>query len=139
MLMSKFVRRAGRWAAALVVVAAAAGCRPAARTAATPDDGVPLVITNHDYFDVGVYVQAAEGVQGYRIATVTGFSSAKVTVRRSLLERGSSLTLMLHAIGTAYSWTSPSIVLYSDDVARLDIYSDANGDLHRCAFYTRSM
>lgn len=139
MLVSKLARTIRTAATCLTIAIAATACRPQVQPAPSSSDDVPLLITNHDYFDVSVYVQPPGGVQGFRVATVNGFGTRTVRVRRALLERGTEITLQVHALGTSYSWTSQSITVDSHDVARLDVYSDANGDLHRCALYARAM
>lgn len=139
MLMSKMARLALRLGACLAIVGSGAACQRLVTPEPVPVPEVPLVITNHDYFDVAVYAVLMDGVRGPRIATVNGFSSRTVHVRKDLLEHASTLVLEVHAVGTAYSWTSPAMSIDSDDVARLDVYTDSNGDLHRCAFYARAM
>lgn len=139
MLMSRLARTVRAAATCLTISIAAAACRPQVQPTPSSSDDVPLVIMNHDYFDVSVYVQPADGVQGFRVATVNGFGTRTVRVRRALLERGTEITLQVHALGTSYSWTSQTITIDSHDVARLDVYSDANGDLHRCSLYARAM
>lgn len=130
--------RAIRWtsrAAVLIVgIAMADGCHQRGRQYARPT--IPLEVHNYGFFDVVVYALRSEAGSRIRLATVSGNSSARLSVAETSLQPGGVLRLYLHAIGSTRSWASPAVSVSSGTVACLDIYSDRDGNLSRSVFYT---
>jgi hypothetical protein len=59
-----------------------------------------------------------------------------LAVRQSDLQTGGLLVLRLHAIGTNRSFVTPAVTVGPETHPRLDIYSDASGNLSRSVLYT---
>jgi hypothetical protein len=124
---------------AIAAVIAAAGCHRHGASARVPEPNVVLVVRNDGVFDVTIYALPSGSTEPrYRLGMVTGASTMTIAVPRHSLQASGALTLMLHAIGARGSWVSPSIVVPDGGTARLDIISDAFGDVSRSAFYAVS-
>ena len=111
------------------------GCRALMRPGITPPK-IPLMVHNNGFFDVDVSAVQSGGGNGARLGTVTGNSTASLSVRQTDLQTGGILVLRLHAIGTNRSWVSPAVSVGPETHPRLDIYSDAGGNLSRSVLYT---
>lgn len=122
--------------AAGTMLVAGAGCRRSIGQGPTPSSPVPLFVENHGYLDVAVYAMRSASGPHTRLGTVTGLSKMQVVVPYTELQSGGTLMLYLHAIGSAGSWVSPSVMVSADDAAVLEIYADASGDLSRSVLYT---
>jgi hypothetical protein len=121
------------WAA--VLLAAGDGCRALKRPGIAPPK-IPLMVHNNGFFDVDVSAVQSGGGNGARLGTVTGNSTASLSVRQTDLQTGGILVLRLHAIGTNRSWVTPAVSVGPETHPRLDIYSDASGNLSRSVLYT---
>ena len=111
------------------------GCRALKRPGMTPPK-IPLMVHNNGFFDVDVSAVQSGGGNGARLGTVTGNSTMSLSVRQTDLQTGGILVLRLHAIGTNRSWVSPAVAVGPETHPRLDIYSDAGGNLSRSVLYT---
>jgi hypothetical protein len=118
-----------------LVIAAAGGCRAFKVRGASPPR-IPLTVHNNGFFDVDVSAVQSGGGSGARLGMVTGNSTAALAVRQSDLQTGGLLVLRLHAIGTNRSFVTPAVTVGPETRPRLDIYSDASGNLSRSVLYT---
>lgn len=96
---------------------------------------VPLVIRNRSYFDINVYVHRAANSPGRRVATVSSGSQGRFKVSNADLQAGSLLMLGVRAIAGRSAWVSQSLAVGNNVIARLDVMSDATGDLGRTVLY----
>lgn len=117
------------------VLTVGGGCRALKRPGVSPPR-IPLMVHNNGFFDVDVSAVQSGGGNGARLGTVTGNSTASLSIRQTDLQTGGVLVLRLHAIGTSRSWVLPSVSVGSETHPRLDIYSDASGNLSRSVIYT---
>jgi hypothetical protein len=97
-----------------------------------------LIVDNRTGSEVVVYALPSTRSVGYRLGNVGSFATATITVPRSAFQGSTDMVVRVHAIGGARDWTSPRISLNEDLVARLDVRSDARGDMSRSAFYAAS-
>jgi hypothetical protein len=97
---------------------------------------IPLTVHNNGYFDVDVNAVQSSGGNGARLGTVTGNTTASLSIRQTDLQTGGILVLRLHAIGTNRSFVTPAVSVGPETHPRLDIYSDASGNLSRSVLYT---
>jgi len=96
----------------------------------------PSSARNNAFFDVVVYALSSVDLDSrVRLATVTGHSEMRVRVTPSALRPGGILVVYLHAIGSRYSWTSPSLTVDPALDARLDIFANPDGSLSRSSLY----
>jgi hypothetical protein len=121
--------------ATLVVVAATGSCRAFKLPGVSPPR-IPLTVHNNGFFDVDVSAVQSGGGSGARLGMVTGNSTAALAVRQSDLQTGGLLVLRLHAIGTNRSFVTPAVTVGPETHPRLDVYSDASGNLSRSVLYT---
>lgn len=119
---------------AVALLASALACAGRGKPG-TPQPDIPLVVHNSAFNDVIIYAVPSGADTRVRIGNVTGNSDARFSVRRSLMRAEGILVLNLRAIGSRYSWTTPSLSVQQGDAACLDIFADASGDLSRSAFY----
>lgn len=118
-----------------MLIAVGGGCRALKRQGISPPR-IPLTVHNNGFFDVDVNAVQSGGGNGARLGTVTGNSTASLSVRQTDLQTGGILVLRLHAIGTSRNWVSPAVSVGPETHPRLDIYSDASGNLSRSVLYT---
>jgi len=131
-------RGRGRGLVAVVAFAVmASGCFWKGKSVQPAPAPVQLEVSNRGFFDVDVYAvpSSAGAGLGTRLATVSGFSTAQITVLRRHLQPGGVLMVRVHAIGTNGSWLSPSLSVLPGDHVALDVYSNADGTLSRSQFY----
>lgn len=123
--------------ALLSTVAISQGCHRGNQQEPAPVNGpITLYIRNNAYFDVNVYALPSTGVNPrVRLTTISGNSSAQVTVRSTSLQPGGQLVVYLHPIGTRYYWTSPPVQVQSDVAACLEIHANPDGNLSRSSLY----
>ncbi|HVA57666.1 MAG: hypothetical protein WBQ26_00660 [Gemmatimonadaceae bacterium] len=127
--------RRGAVIVAAVFAVAAAACFRKGKGVEPARQPVVLVVNNRGFFDVDVYALSSSGASAARLATVTGFSVARLVVQPNLLQPGGVLQVRLHPIGTLVTWVSPSLQLSDGEHAQLDVYSDANGNLSQSVLY----
>jgi len=128
-------RRVAAALAAVALLAVGGGCsRPLPRDE-PPREPLPLLVRNHGFFDVSVDLMGSGGARGRRIATVTGYSSVELTVRWIDLQPPHALAVRVHAIGTRFTWFSPSVAVGPGMTSYLDVYSDHDGDLNRSSLW----
>ena len=101
-----------------------------------PDKAFPLVVRNRTFATMNIYaLPTAGGTTGRaRITTINGFTEDTVSVPRRFLQASGVLVIFLHAIG-GRSQVLPSLPLAPDEMAVVEIYADANGDLSRSVIY----
>lgn len=131
-------RGMGRGLVAVAAIAVlASGCFWKGKGVQPAPAPVQLEISNRGFFDVDVYaVTSSSGAgSGTRLATVSGFSTAQITVLRRHMQPGGVLMVRVHAIGTNGSWLSPALSVSPGDRVALDVYSNADGTLGRTQFY----
>ena len=121
--------------ATMAVGAAGAGCNALRRPGITPVR-IPLTVRNNGYFDVDVNAVQSSGGNGARLGMVSGNTTAALSIRQTDLQTGGILVLRLHAIGTNRSYVTPAVSVGPETHPRLDIYSDAGGNLSRSVLYT---
>jgi hypothetical protein len=118
-----------------VSLVGAAGCRRTGQQAPWPAP-VSMQVRNNAFFDVVVYALPTVDLNSrVRLATVTGHSETRVTVSQTALRPGGVLVVYLHAIGSRFSWTSPSLTVDPELDARLDIFANPDGNLSRSSLY----
>ena len=128
-------RRVEATLAVAAMLAVGSGCSRPLRLDEPPPEPLPLLVRNHGFFDVVVDLVGAGGARGRRITTVTGYSSAQLTVRWIDLQPGQVLAVRVHAIGTRASWYSPGVAVHAEMTAYLDVYSGQDGDLSRSSLW----
>lgn len=97
---------------------------------------IPLIIRNRSYFDINVYVHRAVNSPGRRVGTVSSGGEGTFSVSSQDLQAGSMLMLGVRAIAGRSAWVSPALAVGGNKViARLDVNSDAGGDLGRSVLY----
>ncbi len=121
---------------ALALGLAATGCFLRNQRRGPEPAVIRLVVSNRSYFDVDVYVMRSASGPAYRLDTVAGNGEVELRVKTTDLGSAGELILQLHAIGSRYTWTSPSVAVDEGVVAHLEIYSDASGNLNRSNLYT---
>jgi hypothetical protein len=129
-----------RLAAAAIVAAAIAvsSCHQYSEdTIAPAPQRIDLVVRNDGFLDANVYVALPNGQRGARLGTVTGFSSARLSIRPSDLHGGNVLVLRVHGIGSRGDWLSQAVILQPPDYAELALMSDASGDYRFSNLYPR--
>ncbi|HUX35088.1 MAG TPA: hypothetical protein VMV51_14540 [Gemmatimonadaceae bacterium] len=124
--------------AVVAIAVVASGCFWKGKGVQPEPAPIQLEVSNRGFFDVDVYaVASSSGAgSGTRLATVSGFSTAQVTVLRRHLQPGGVLMVRVHAIGTTGSWLSPALSVLPGDRVALDVYSNADGTLSRTQFYS---
>ncbi|HVZ78993.1 MAG TPA: hypothetical protein VG818_13505 [Gemmatimonadaceae bacterium] len=121
---------------ALLIALLASGCQWFSRGTTPQAPPVSLVVHNYGFFDVNVFALQTDAGPALRLGTVTGLSSAELTVRSTMLRPGRILVVQVHAIGTQYTWTSPAVGVNEGELARLDVYTDPDGNMSRSTLYT---
>jgi len=102
-------------AALLVALPAAASAQSTTPTQSTTPD-MYVVATNNGYLDAHVY--AVQGGQVQSLGMVTGLSSAKLKLPRTMVEWGGDVQLLVDPIGSAEGYlSSPIPVTRGDEVA----------------------
>lgn len=131
-------------AALLFMASACAKNIPVGETSSSSASGIladttgniPLIIRNRSYFDINVYAHRSVGSPGRRVGTVSSGSEGTFSVSSQDLQSGSMLMLGVRAIAGRSAWVSPALAVGGNKViARLDVNSDANGDLGRSVLY----
>jgi hypothetical protein len=76
-----------------------------------PQQAIILEVRNHSFFDVDIFALPSPASETrVRLGNVIGLSTAELRVPSSGLRQGGlSLVLLLHAIGSNRSWTSPEV------------------------------
>ncbi len=106
------------------------GCfRNGANQTADDAEQLTLYVDNRGFFDVTVYALRSPNTTGARLANVTGGSTKVLRVRRSDLQAGGRLVLRVRAMGTTSEWVSQPLQVSQGIVARLNVYTAANGDM----------
>jgi hypothetical protein len=130
-----------RHLAAGVLVAAAAAVSSCYEysedTSAPAPQRIDLIVRNDGFLDANVYVALPNGARGGRLGTVTGFSTARLSLRPSDLRGGNVLMLRVHGIGSRGDWLSQAVVVDPSDYAELTLMSDATGDYRFSNLYPR--
>ena len=127
------VRRALLMTAATAVLAG--GCFRKPKHPTPAPEPITLEMVSHAFSDVDVYVLPSLSGGALRLTTVSGFGKASMRIRTMQLQPGYVLQLELHAIGTNTSWITPSLSVSPGERVRLDINSDATGNLSRSSLY----
>ena len=136
---NSFRKWRGWWRLAIVsttVIAIAAGCSRLRHPGA--DARIPLIVENRGYLDVNIFNIRSDGTRGSRLGTVSGFSTGRFSVRRNDLQYGQRMVLRVHAIGGNSDWISPGISISEGSTARLDVFTDAGGNLSRSQLYSEN-
>ena len=129
-------RRAAFAALLLCALGLGTGCfRNKSLAGGAPERAV-LFVNNRGYFDVAVYAIRFVGELGHRVGNVPGNTQQTVFVPASDLLPGGQLMLSVRAIGSRFSWTSPTVNVGPGIIARLDVYSTNAGDLSQSQLYT---
>jgi len=130
------LRGGSAWVASLLIVALLSACSLATlRGKGAAQGTVALVVENHGYSDVIVYVVRSEGARGARVGSVNGGATVTFKVRETDLQAGGLLQLEARAIGARTSWTSPSLYVTSGGVVKLDLIAVGTTDLTRSQLY----
>jgi hypothetical protein len=133
------IGRPAGWRASLMGAALTLGaCAMLGGRGQSNETAGSLFVDNRTGSEVVVYALPSTRSVGYRLGNVGSFATATITVPRSAFQGSTDMVVRVHAIGGALDWTSPRISLNEDLVARLDVRSDARGDMSRSAFYAAS-
>jgi len=97
---------------------------------------VILEVTNRGFFDVNVFVIRSPVAQPIRLGMVTGSASQTFRVDETNLQSGQVMVLQVRTIAGQSAWTSPSLVVSTSSIARLDVVTTSSGDLSQSRFYT---
>ena len=125
-------------AAALFAAISAVSCHQySPDTMATQPQSVDLFVHNDGFLDANVYAALPNGARGARLGTVTGSSTARLSVRLSDLWPNNILVLRVHGIGARNDWLSQSITIQPPDYAELRLLSGASGDYRFSNLYSR--
>jgi hypothetical protein len=126
--------------AALMVAALALGACAILRGGGQSNDAVAgsLIVNNGTGSEVVVYALPSTRSVGFRLGSVGSFATVTINVPRSAFQGPTDMVVRVHAIGGARDWISPRISLNDDLVARLDVRSDARGDMSQSALYAWS-
>lgn len=96
---------------------------------------IKLVVDNRGYFDVTVYAARSDGSPGTRLGTAGSLGMTTFRVPATALQANGTLIVRLHAIGSIWSWVSPSVSVSEGDEARLEVYASPDGRLGRSQLY----
>lgn len=125
-------------AAALFAAISAVSCHQySPDTVATAPQSVDLYVRNDGFLDANVYAALPNGARGARLGTVTGSSTARLSVRVSDLWPNNVLVLRVHGIGARSDWLSQSIIIQPPDYAELRLLSGSSGDYQLSNLYSR--
>ena len=98
---------------------------------------VTLEVTNRGFFDVNVFVVKSPVTTPIRLGMVTGGQSQTFRVPETDLQAGQAMVLQVRTIAGQTSWTSPSLVVSTESVAKLDVMATSSGDLSQTRLYTQ--
>lgn len=125
-------------AAALFAAVSAVSCHQySPDTMATQPQSIDLFVRNDGFLDANVYAALPNGARGARLGTVTGSSSARLSVRLSDFWPNNVLVLRVHGIGAPNDWLSQAIIVQPPDYAELRLLSAASGDYRLSNLYSR--
>jgi len=129
-----------RIAGATLVAAGAAvsSCQKyVADTSAPQPQRIEVIVRNGGFLDANVYAALSNGARGARLGTVTGNSTARLTMRLSDLLPGNVMVLRIHGIGARSDWLSQAVIVDPSDYAELNLFPDANNDYRYSNLYPR--
>ena len=106
-------------------------------TAAPQPQHIEVVVRNGGFLDANVYAALPTGGRGARLGTVTGNSTARLSMRVSDLLPGNVMVLRIHGIGARSDWLSQAVTVDPSDYAELNLFSDANNDYRYSNLYAR--
>ena len=101
-------------------------------------DRAVLFVDNRGYFDVDVYAVRPAGDRGARLGFVNGGTMSVLRVRRSDLQEGTRLQVLVHAIGSTRDWRSETVSVGSGTAGRLTVLATTSGDLSQSSLTTES-
>lgn len=129
-------RVAWRHSIMLLVVALLSACSLAKLGGRGAAQGtVALIVENRGYYDVNVFVVRSEGARGARLGTVNGGSTVTFKVRETDLQAGGLMQLQARAIAGRSTWTSPTLVVSTGGVVKLDLIATGTTDLYQSQIY----
>jgi len=105
--------------------------------AAPQPQRIAVIVRNSGFLDANVYAALPNGARGARLGTVTGFSTARLSMRVSDLLPGNVMVLRIHGIGARSDWLSQAVTVDPSDYAELNLFSDANNDYRYSNLYPR--
>jgi hypothetical protein len=108
-----------------------------ADTAAPQPQRIEVIVRNDGFLDANVYAALPNGARGARLGTVTGNSTARLTMRLSDLLPGNVMVLRVHGIGARSDWLSQAVIVDPSDYAELNLFPDANNDYRYSNLYPR--
>jgi hypothetical protein len=108
-----------------------------ADTAAPQPQHIEVIVRNDGFLDANVYAALPNGARGARLGTVTGNSTARLTMRLSDLLPGNVMVLRVHGIGARNDWLSQAVIVDPSDYAELNLFPDANNDYRYSNLYPR--
>jgi hypothetical protein len=129
-----------RIAAGTLLAAGAAifSCQQYVADAAQPQpQHIEVIVRNSGFLDANIYAALPNGARGSRLGTVTGNSTARLTMRPSDLQPGNVMVLRVHGIGARGDWLSQAVIVDPSDYAELNLMNDANNDYRFSNLYPR--
>lgn len=118
------VRRAIRPSLVLSCIVAGLAFATPQAAAAQQRDPIPVVVENHAYLDMHIYVVHRGVVRS--LGMVTGFSDATLDLPSDLSESGLEVQLLADPIGGFGSYLSPDLLFSPDDEIHLTIENNLN-------------
>jgi len=108
-----------------------------AGTPAPQPQVIEVIVRNDGFLDANVYAALSNGARGARLGMVTGYSTARLTMRLSDLQPGNVMVLRIHGIGARNDWLSQAVIVDPSDYAELYLMSDTNNDYRFSNLYPR--
>jgi len=105
--------------------------------AAPQPQRIAVVVRNDGFLDANVYAALPNGARGARLGTVTGFSTARLSMRVSDLLPGNVMILRIHGIGARNDWVSQAVIVDPSEYAELNLMTDANNEYRYSNLYPR--
>jgi hypothetical protein len=105
--------------------------------AAPQPQRIAVVVRNGGFLDANVYAALPNGARGARLGTVTGNSTARLSMRVSDLLPGNVMMLRIHGIGARNDWLSQAVIVDPSDFAELNLMTDANNEYRYSNLYPR--
>ena len=105
--------------------------------AAPQPQRIAVIVRNSGFLDANVYAALPNGARGARLGTVTGFSTARLSMRVGDLLPGNVMILRIHGIGARNDWVSQAVIVDPSDYAELDLMTDANNEYRYSNLYPR--
>ena len=105
--------------------------------AAPQPQRIAVIVRNSGFLDANVYAALPNGARGARLGTVTGFSTARLSMRVSDLLPGNVMILRIHGIGARNDWVSQAVIVDPSEYAELNLMTDANNEYRYSNLYPR--